>query len=108
MLIQRLRDGSDGILAKVIVGLIIIVFGLFGFGSITTSLAPVPKVASVNGEDVTQQDMEIAVERNRRLLQAQGASIDEINEDELRANVLQGLISRSTFTGRARTRSLLS
>jgi hypothetical protein len=32
MLIQRLRDGSDGILAKVIVGLIIIVFGLFGFG----------------------------------------------------------------------------
>ena len=97
-MIQRLRDGSDGILAKVIVGLIIIVFGLFGFGSITTSLAPVPKVASVNGEDVTQQDMEVAVERNRRLLQAQGASIDEINEDELRANVLQGLISRELLS----------
>ena len=60
MLIQRIRDGSEGILAKIIIGLIIIVFALFGFGSITTFLSPVPKVAVVNGEDVTQQAMEIA------------------------------------------------
>ncbi len=98
MLIQRLRDGSDGILAKVIIGLIIIVFGLFGFGSITTFLAPVPKVATVNGEAVTQQDMEIAVERNRRLLQARGVPLDQINEDELRENVLRGLISREILS----------
>ena len=98
MLIQRLRDGSDGILAKVIVGLIIIVFGLFGFGSITTFLAPVPKVATVNGQDVTQQAMEIAVERNRRLLQARGSTPDQINEDELRDNVLRGLISREILS----------
>ncbi|MBT6584133.1 MAG: hypothetical protein HON77_07485, partial [Gammaproteobacteria bacterium] len=98
MLIQRLRDGSDGILAKVIVGLIIIVFGLFGFGSITTFLAPVPKVATVNGEEVTQQAMEIAVERNRRLLQARGSTPDQINEDELRDNVLRNLISREILS----------
>ena len=98
MLIQRLRDGSDGILAKVIIGLIIIVFGLFGFGSITTFLAPVPKVATVNGEEVTQQAMEIAVERNRRLLQARGSTPDQINEDELRDNVLRNLISREILS----------
>jgi peptidyl-prolyl cis-trans isomerase D len=98
MLIQRLRDGSDGIMAKVIIGLIIIVFGLFGFGSITTFLAPVPKVATVNGQDVTQQAMEIAVERNRRLLQARGGDLDQINEDELRDNVLRGLISREILS----------
>lgn len=98
MLIQRLRDGSDGILAKVIIGLIIIVFGLFGFGSITTFLAPVPKVATVNGQDVTQQAMEIAVERNRRLLQARGVTLDQINEDELRDNVLRDLISREILS----------
>ena len=94
MLIQRLRDGSDGVLAKVIVGLIIIVFGFFGFGSITTFLAPVPKVATVNGEGVTQQAMEIAVERNRRLLQSRGRPLEQINEDELRDNALRSLISR--------------
>ena len=98
MLIQQLRDGSDGILAKVIIGLIIIVFSLFGFGSITTFLAPVPKVASVNGEDVTQQSMEIAVERNRRMLMARGTAPADIDEDLLRENVLQSLISREILT----------
>jgi len=94
MLIQRLRDGSNGVGAKLVIGLIIIVFGFFGFGSITTFLAPVPKVATVNGQDVTQQAMEIEVERNRRLLQARGSPLDQINEDELRDNVLRSLISR--------------
>ncbi len=94
MVIQKMRDGSEGILAKVIIGLIIIVFSLFGFGSITTFLAPVPKVATVNGEDVTQQEMEVAVERNRRLLVARGVPMDEINEDELRQNVLDSLVAR--------------
>ena len=98
MLIQRLRDGSNGVLAKIMVGLIIIIFGFFGFGSITTFLASAPKVATVNGQDVTQQAMEIAVERNRRLLQAREVPIDQINEDDLRDNVLSGLISREIFS----------
>jgi peptidyl-prolyl cis-trans isomerase D len=97
MLIQKLRDGSDGVMAKIIIGLIVIVFGLFGFGSITTFLAPVAKVATVNGENVTQQAMEVAVERNRRLLMARGLTADQINEDELRDNVLRGLISREVL-----------
>ncbi|HCC43361.1 MAG TPA: hypothetical protein DEQ32_03105, partial [Gammaproteobacteria bacterium] len=46
MLIQRMRDGTEGIMAKIIVGLICIVFGLFGFGSIGTFLNPVAKVAT--------------------------------------------------------------
>lgn len=95
MVIQKMRDGSEGILAKVIIGLIIIVFALFGFGSITTFLAPVPKVATVNGVEIAQGEMEFAVERNRRLLLARGIPVDQINEDELRNNVLDGLISRS-------------
>ena len=33
MLIQRMRDGSEGIMAKIIIGLICIVFALFGFES---------------------------------------------------------------------------
>lgn len=98
MLIQKMRDGSEGILAKVIIGLIIIVFGLFGFGSITTFLAPVPKVATVNGAEIGQGEMEFAVERNRRLLMARGVPLDQIDEDELRTNVLEGLISRELLS----------
>ena len=98
MSIQTMRDNSDGVVAKVIVGLIIIVFALFGMGSITTFLAPVPKVATVNGEDITQQEMELQVERSRRVLLSQNPDPAAIDEDQLRANVLDSLIDRKLLS----------
>ncbi|MBQ60710.1 MAG: hypothetical protein CMQ19_01410 [Gammaproteobacteria bacterium] len=98
MAIQRMRDQSDGIVAKIIVGLIIVVFALFGFGSITTFLAPVAKVATVNGADISQQEMEIAVERNRRIMLAQDVAPGDIDEDALRGDVLRTLINRELLS----------
>lgn len=98
MLIQHLRDRSEGVFAKILVGLIIIVFALFGFGSITTYLAPVPKVAVVNGDEITQQEMELAVERNRQYQLSQDVNPLDIDEDQLRDNVLQTLITRKLLS----------
>ena len=98
MSIQSLRDKSDGVIAKIIVGLIILVFALFGMGSITTFLTPVAKVATVDGHDVTQQEMEIAVERGRRMMLAQNVAPADIDEDKLRQDVLQDLINRKLLT----------
>lgn len=98
MLIQHLRDRSEGVFAKILVGLIIIVFALFGFGSITTYLAPVPKVAVVNGDEITQQEMELAVERNRQYMLSQDVNPLDIDEDQLRDNVLQTLITRKLLS----------
>lgn len=98
MSIQTMRDNSDGVVAKVIVGLIIIVFALFGMGSITTFLAPVPKVATVNGEDITQQEMEMQVERSRRVMLSQNPDPSAIDEDQLRADVMNSLIDRKLLT----------
>ena len=95
MLIQRMRDSTEGIMAKIIIGLICIVFGLFGFGSIGTFLTPVSKVATVNGEDITQQDMEMSVERRRRTLTARGTAFDE---DQLREDVLESLVTRTVLS----------
>lgn len=103
MSIQSLRDKSEGMLSKILIGLIIIVFGLFGFGSITTFLAPTPKVAEVNGEDISQQSMEMAVERNRRLMMARNQSVDE---DELRATTMQNLITRELMLQEAEDQNL--
>jgi len=94
MSIQNIRDKSDGAVAKVIVGLIIVVFALFGMGSITTFLTPVAKVATVDGVDVTQQEMEVAVQRGRRMMLAQEVTPGDIDEDKLRQDVLQNLINR--------------
>ena len=106
MSIQSMRDNSTGVVTKIIVGLIIVVFALFGFGSITTFLIPVPKVAVVNGENVTQQAMEISVERNRRILRSQNVSPADIDEDLLRQNVLQSLINRELMSQEANNLSL--
>jgi peptidyl-prolyl cis-trans isomerase D len=95
MLIQEMRKRSQGIVAKVIVGMIIVVFALFGFGSITTFLVPVPKVASVNGDDIEEQEMLIAVERQRRMILANSQTRSEdIDDDQLRQTVLNDLIER--------------
>lgn len=99
MLIQRLGEGSHGILAKIIVGAIIVVFAMFGFGSITTFLVTVPKVATVNGEDITEQAMLVAVERNRqRLLADAGSQSLNIDEDELNKSTLEDLIQRELLS----------
>ncbi len=98
MSIQSMRNQSEGLVAKFIVGLIIIVFALFGMGSITTFLAPVPKVATVNGTDITQQEMEIELERRRRIMLSQNQDPSSINEDQLRQEVLKTLIDRSLMS----------
>lgn len=93
MSIMKMRErhgwGTRGIIYAIIVA-----FALFGLGSIQTFFAPVAKVATVNGEDITLGEMEVAVERNRRMLLGQGATPEDIDEDELRSNVLQSLVSR--------------
>lgn len=95
MLIQEMRNRSHGVVAKVIVGMIIVVFALFGFGSITTFLVPVPKVATVNGDDVEEQEMLMAVERQRRMILANSEiRPDQIDDDQLRQQVLSDLIDR--------------
>ena len=95
MSIQDMRDNSEGIVAKIIVLLIIVVFAAFGMGSITTFPAPVAKVATVNGSDITEQEMQTGISRRRRMLQAQDQMI---NEDLLRREVLESLINRRLLT----------
>ena len=98
MSIMSMRERNQGITTKIIIGLIIIAFAFFGLGSITTFLTPVAKVATVNGEDVTSAEMEVAVERNRRMMLQQGMTPETIDEDALRQEVLETLITRTLLT----------
>ena len=84
MSIMSMQERNQGLGTKIIIGLIVIAFGFFGLGSITTFLAPVAKVATINGVDITQQEMEIAVERRRRMQLANNASPEDIDEDSLK------------------------
>ena len=49
-MLQNIRDNSQGVIAKVIVGFIIAIFALFGVESIIGGFITSPPVAEVNGE----------------------------------------------------------
>ena len=97
MAIQKLRDGTEGILGKILIGLVVIIFGFFGFGSFS-SFTSVPKVASVNGSDIPLREFESELERSRRVLMGRGASPGDIDDDLLRETTLARLVDREVFS----------
>ncbi|MBT3427772.1 MAG: hypothetical protein HOJ61_05645 [Gammaproteobacteria bacterium] len=106
MSIMSMQERSQGLGTKIIIGLIIVAFAFFGLGSITTFLAPVPKVATINGVDITQVEMENAVSRSRRMQQDNGVSPEELDEDLLRQNVLKTLVNRELLNQSTETLEL--
>ncbi len=52
-MLQSIRDNSQSIVAKVIVGLIIVTFALFGVESLVSLTAGSNAPATVNGEENT-------------------------------------------------------
>lgn len=71
MLMQKMRDGAQGIVAKVIIGLLVFVLAAFGFGTIDLFSVSEPVAATVNGDEVSQGDLEVAIARQRSILRAQ-------------------------------------
>ena len=78
MLIQRLRDGSEGILGKVLIGVVLVIFALFGFGSFSSFNSSEIKVASVNGVEISQREIEYELERTRRVMLSRGLNLSDI------------------------------
>jgi peptidyl-prolyl cis-trans isomerase D len=95
-MLQDIRKSSQGTAAKVIVGLIIVVFALFGAESIVGGLSGEPEVATVNGEEILESQFLRAVEGKRRQILSQmgeKADPDLIDEGLLRSSVLEGMIN---------------
>lgn len=102
-MLQRIRDGSSGPLAYVVVGLITLVFGVWGIGSYFTPSSD-PVVASAAGTDITHSQLQNAFnQRYQRLRQMLGDNFDPdlMPPDKIRRNVLDGLIDRAVTQAHA-------
>mgnify|MGYP000312501989 FL=1 len=53
-MLEDIRESSQGVTAKIILGLIILTFAVAGIGSYTNSVDT--SVATVNGEKISQQE----------------------------------------------------
>jgi len=97
-MLQSMRDNSQGIIAKILVGLIIVVFALWGVDSLVGLATAKPAPAKVNGAEITEQDLFRGIELQRRqILNQMGADADPamLDDNLLRKAVLDSLIDRT-------------
>jgi len=93
-MLQDIRQSTKGTTAKVIIGLIVISFALFGIESILLGGSG-GGVAEVNGEDISPAEVEQAVNTQRRqLIAMMGESLDPamLDDQRLTAAAVDSLI----------------
>lgn len=108
-MLQSIRDNSQGIVAKIIVGLIAVTFALFGVESLVSLTAGSNAPATVNGEEISQQEFMQGVQLQRRqMLSQMGDDADPAAlDDSLISNmVLEGLIEQSILVQSAKDQGL--
>lgn len=106
MMMDKLREGAQGKVAKGILGLIILSFALAGVGSYVNSPAK-NAVASVNDNEISPQTLENAYRNERARLEAQmGDAFNQLADNpeyikQLRRSVLDRLIDQALLDAKA-------
>jgi peptidyl-prolyl cis-trans isomerase D len=107
-MLQRMRDNAQSWVAKVIVGVIVLIFALTGWESISRFSSNEQTAAEVNGTAITRIELEQAVALQRRQLVEQLQQLNDnfdpnlIDDALLRKSVLDGLIQRAVLVEGAR------
>jgi len=105
-MLQNIRDNSQGVVAKVIVGLIICTFALFGIESIVSLGGGEDAPATVNGEEISELEVAQMVDLQKRRFQAQfGENFDPsfLNDKMLRSSAIESLIEEKALSQAAAT-----
>jgi peptidyl-prolyl cis-trans isomerase D len=89
IMLQNIRDNSQGVIAKVIVGFIIAIFALFGVESIIGGFITSPPVAEVNGEEITEAQLQA---NTQNLVATLGGNIEALDQELLEQISLNQLI----------------
>jgi len=93
-----MRDGAQGIGAKIVVGIICFVLVAFGFGTFNFFTENEPWAALVDGDEITVRELQIETQRQKRNLQSRmGEEVDPELLDNLvsQQTVLDSLINRT-------------
>lgn len=95
-MLQNIRDNVQGLAAKVIIGIIIVPFAIFGFESLVGGGGDAV-VAEINGEKIHDSELRRAVaQQQRQLLARMGADADPamLDESQLRGPALERLVTQ--------------
>ena len=107
-MLQKIRDNSQGTLAKIVIAIIIVPFALFGIDSLVGGGGQVT-VATVGGEDITELHLQQEIYlQKRRLLNQMGENADYslLDDNVLRAPALENLINKQLLVQAAAERGV--
>lgn len=108
-MLQDIRSSAKGTTAKIIIGLIVISFSIFGIESLLVG-GGASGVAEVNGESISTFELQQAVTmRQRQLLGLLGEDADPalLDDDRLRGAALESLVQRRILIQAAREAGLV-
>ncbi len=108
-MLQDIRDKSQGIVVKVIIGVVIVTFALFGVEALVQSFTSTDTVAEVDGKEITRtQLLQTAETQRRQLISMMGGQIDPamLEENALQRRALDELIQRAVMTNQAEALNL--
>jgi len=99
-MLQDIRENSQGTIAKIIIGLLIVSLSIWGMDAIIGGFSGEPSVATVNGDDITEREFMrvVQIESQRRLSDMDRPDQSLLNEDQIRSDVLESLIQQKVLT----------
>ncbi|GGN32726.1 MULTISPECIES: SurA N-terminal domain-containing protein [Marinomonas] len=103
-MLQDIRDKSQGIVVKIIVGFIVVTFALFGVDALVQSFNSSDTVAEVDGVDISRTQMLQGAETQRRqLISMMGGQVNPalLEDNLLQRRALDELIQRVVLTNQA-------
>lgn len=109
-MLQKIRDNSQGIGAKIFVWFIIVIFGAWGASTIVSSVINGTPAVSVNGTDIDQLEVERTTQiRLQEMMQSLGPDTDlsSIDEDLAREAALNELIQQELMLQYAETTGMV-
>jgi peptidyl-prolyl cis-trans isomerase D len=104
-MLQRLRDNTKGVVAGILIGLLVIIFAISGAEALFMGGSSPSKVVTVNGDGISQLDIDRAVRMQRQQLQSMyGDSIppEFLTDERLRGPAIDNLVRRMVLTQTAR------
>lgn len=104
-MLQKMREQARGVFGWIVIGSIIMVLAIFGFGALNFFVTSEPAVAKVGDVEIKQSEVLTQMDRQRRqILASMGQRADPslIDEDALRKRVMSGLIERTLLLEGAR------
>ncbi|ETX09758.1 peptidylprolyl isomerase [Marinomonas ushuaiensis DSM 15871] len=103
-MLQDIRDKSQGIVVKIIVGFIVVTFALFGVDALVNSFTSSDTVAEVDGVEITRtQVLQGAETQRRQLISLMGGQINPalLEDNLLQRRALDELIQRAVLANQA-------